>query len=1218
MVSIRFRTLWLLLLLLVSTGCKGSSPDASPAPMSERTTTAASALTGGSSSIASNFNGTSIGSGSTIWFTAAMKLQGLPHTKAHLYLTGSQITFSTSGTNYTVNVPDAVVTFDPNASQATTTYDTGAAQWETTLPLTWSGNALLSAVEMPVGTALSGGINPVTWSGNFASDTSGLTVQWAWSAAVYTSFSTTYGALGVKPVDDNHISQYPNSDLAGTPENEKSYLTGGARGGGGSNWTGSLSGTTSVTPTVSACDGGSCTAATPTPAIGSFAVYATDAILMDANSLVTGCNVGVESTTGPFLSGNVAAYFNGGAQIQTSQSLYAASVYLNSSATVGPVDTNEILGNSGASYGTVSPFPASMPAQLTMPSATAGTQSINLNSGTQTLAAGSYGSVLVGAGATLKLSGGNYVLSSLTLNGNATLAVSAASSLSITGNVNLGSGSYLGPASGSGLTAKSLVLYFDSSSNLNLNSGVTIQALVLATSALVNVDTSSFTGALAAAQVTMNSGSKITCQDGFGSLAGGSCPGGCDDGNACTTDACNSGTCTHTPIGNGTTCTGTNLCEQTYTCQSGVCTGSNPVTCSASDQCHVAGTCNPSTGQCSNPTATDGTSCSDGNECDLNDTCQAGVCTAGSNVTCTASDQCHTAGTCNPSTGQCSNPVATNGTSCSDGNACDLNDTCQAGVCTAGSHVSCSASDQCHVAGTCDPSTGQCSNPTATNGTACSDGNACDLNDTCQAGVCTAGSHISCSASDQCHVAGTCDPSTGQCSNPTATNGTACNDGNACDLNDTCQAGVCTAGGTVTCTASDACHVAGTCNPSTGQCSTQVAPNGTTCSDGNACDLNDTCQAGVCTAGSHVTCAPPAPTLAAGPSLPTAVAGATAAMFPFGDVLITGGVNASGTVLGNTQRYAVFNKSWFTYGSLLQPRYGHAAVALPNGEVIVVGGTGRTGQSVTTAELFSFSAGGWTATTSPEAPRASAQAVLLLNGNVLVVGIPDYGPFAEQYDPASATWTAAANGGDGGAYSPTGVGPGETLVLLGTGKVLVVGDGTTAASLYDPSTNTWSSAAPMPAARLYASGAALPTGQAIIAGGETSGGQVLQDAVLYDPVSNVWLSAGQMSVGRSQGAGATLPNGLFVLSGGGSSGVDVYNPFTGSWSSSTDTTVRTQPTATLTGSGAILITGGLDAGFNTLSSTELFTSFDAQCMPGACNPQTGTCEGMPRALLNFA
>src|SRR3989454_318446 len=80
-------------------------------------------------------------------------------------------------------------------------------------------------------------------------------------------------------------------------------------------------------------------------------------------------------------------------------------------------------------------------------------------------------------------------------------------------------------------------------------------------------------------------------------------------------------------------------------------------------------------------------------------------------------------GPCNTSTGVCSNPNAANGTACSDGNACTQTDICQSATCTGCNPVLCTASDQCHVAGTCNTSTGVCSNPNAANGTACSDGN---------------------------------------------------------------------------------------------------------------------------------------------------------------------------------------------------------------------------------------------------------------------------------------------------------------------------------------------------------------------------------------------------------------------------------------------------------------------------------------------------------------
>ena len=519
-----------------------------------------------------------------------------------------------------------------------------------------------------------------------------------------------------------------------------------------------------VGTTAAALSGDSGSDAGPaSPSIGSFAVYVTEAIEMNSGALVTGCNVGVQNTTGPFLGGGAAAYFNSGATIQSTQTLYAYSTYLNSGVSLGPLDTNVLTAHSGSTHGTVSTFPA-MPAPPSTPSATAGTTSVTLNSGqSRTLAAGAYAGVTVNSGATLSLTGGTYVFSSLTLNSNATMAVSAATTVSVTGSGSFNSGSFAGPASGSGLTAKSLVLYFDGSSAINLNSGALLQALVVATSAKVTVNTSGFTGAIAAAQLVMNSGATVTCQDGFGSL-----------------------------VSSGDLCAG--------------------VTCTASDQCHVSGVCNSSTGVCSNPTASNGTACDDGNACTLTDACESGVCTGSNPVTCTAAGQCYAAGTCSPSTGTCSTPTLANGTACDDGNACTQTDQCESGTCVGSSPLTCTASSECTVAGTCSPSTGVCSNPPAANGTTCSDGNACTAGDSCQGGSCVGGPPVVCVASDTCHLAGTCssgDGGTGGCSNPVASSGTSCSAGQC--------GGTCNATGTCVQTASaqNACYTS-SCSPDAG------------------------------------------------------------------------------------------------------------------------------------------------------------------------------------------------------------------------------------------------------------------------------------------------------------------------------------------------------------------------------------------------------------------
>jgi hypothetical protein len=60
----------------------------------------------------------------------------------------------------------------------------------------------------------------------------------------------------------------------------------------------------------------------------------------------------------------------------------------------------------------------------------------------------------------------------------------------------------------------------------------------------------------------------------------------------------------------GTPCNDDNACTRSDQCLGGACVGSDPVVCTAgADSCHPAGVCAPATGQCSHPVAADGTSC---------------------------------------------------------------------------------------------------------------------------------------------------------------------------------------------------------------------------------------------------------------------------------------------------------------------------------------------------------------------------------------------------------------------------------------------------------------------------------------------------------------------------------------------------------------------------------------------------------------------------------
>ncbi|TMA90614.1 MAG: hypothetical protein E6J71_17315 [Deltaproteobacteria bacterium] len=325
---------------------------------------------------------------------------------------------------------------------------------------------------------------------------------------------------------------------------------------------------------------------------------------------------------------------------------------------------------------------------------------------------------------------------------------------------------------------------------------------------------------------------------------------------ACTREACTAGgACVNFAKDDGTACDDGDACTQTDGCAAGECIGADPVVCTALDQCHAVGECDPTTGVCSNPAREDGTACDDGSLCTRTDTCQAGQCTGGDPVVCTALDQCHAVGDCDPASGTCSNPTKEDGAACDDMSLCTRADTCQAGQCTGGDPVVCTALDQCHDVGECGPATGTCSNPMKPDGTTCSDGSLCTRTDSCQAGECTGGDPVVCTVLDQCHDVGECDRATGMCSNPMKPEGTTCDDGSRCTRADTCQTGRCTGGDPVTCTALDQCHVAGECDASSGACSNPTKLDGTTCDDADACTQGDSCSGGACSGTAIENCA---------------------------------------------------------------------------------------------------------------------------------------------------------------------------------------------------------------------------------------------------------------------------------------------------------------------------------------------------------------------------
>ena len=202
-----------------------------------------------------NFNGTSVPAGDYIWFNASLKASNVPGNGATIDFTGGNVSFPAGGVSFPLLVPNGKIIFSPSVNCSSTTFSAATNTWTTTVPISGDDEIFLTGLAWPVpGGGLAGGVNPVSFSGTYTSESSvaGLSIQMFWSAAAYSKFTTNYNALEVKAGHQTACA-VNNGDHAGTPEGTdgthipwKTYVVGGARGGGGSNFTGSWSSTLSV------------------------------------------------------------------------------------------------------------------------------------------------------------------------------------------------------------------------------------------------------------------------------------------------------------------------------------------------------------------------------------------------------------------------------------------------------------------------------------------------------------------------------------------------------------------------------------------------------------------------------------------------------------------------------------------------------------------------------------------------------------------------------------------------------------------------------------------------------------------------------------------------------------------------------------------------------------------------------------------------------------
>lgn len=326
--------------------------------------------------------------------------------------------------------------------------------------------------------------------------------------------------------------------------------------------------------------------------------------------------------------------------------------------------------------------------------------------------------------------------------------------------------------------------------------------------------------------------------------------------------------------------------------------------------------------------------------------------------------------------------------------------------------------------------------------------------------------------------------------------------------------------------------------------------------------------------------------------------GATTTLLNNGLVLIAGGVDDTGTIVGSAELYNPATKTFAATGSMVTARADHTATLLNNGFVLVTGGFG-TSSTLGSAELYNPATGTFAATTGAMVnARGYHSATLLNNGTVLIAGgwndssSPQFS--TEIYDPLTGKFVSGATMISGHAR--------HTATVLNSGKVLIAGgvDGgfssTNIAEVYDSVTVTFTQVGNLTSPRSQHSATLLNSGKVLLAGGMFGNlNEAVPLADLYDPASQTFTASAHMLDPRFGETITLLQNGTAIVAGGVDfnfatvNSTEIFDEISGAFSAGTALNIaRSGNTATLLKDGTVLIAGGQDVNGTAIASAELY------------------------------
>jgi hypothetical protein len=271
------------------------------------------------------------------------------------------------------------------------------------------------------------------------------------------------------------------------------------------------------------------------------------------------------------------------------------------------------------------------------------------------------------------------------------------------------------------------------------------------------------------------------------------------------------------------------------------------------------------------------------------------------------------------------------------------------------------------------------------------------------------------------------------------------------------------------------------------------------------------------------------------------------AHLPDGRILVAGGfgVPTTGNLgLADTTIFDPATSTWKRVADMKKPRWYPSLTELADGRYVAISGNSTNNATwADTPEVYDPAADTWTLLNGVSTPQVHEEeypfSYLAPNGKVFTIGPEEDNSFL--LDVANQTWTPV--GGASGVVNGSSVmyRPGKILYSGGAPSIATTTSAKATSAVIDLTAGTpaWRQTPAMQHARIYHTLTMLPDGNVLALGGEQSSDQSIVTsgvlpAEIWDPASETWTSVAPMAAARNYHSTAVLmPDARVLVAGGG-------------------------------------------------------------------------------------